>query len=186
MAIKSITNKRVVLKKEKLCGRVMKSNQYLVTVLFDNGIQKIYTRDEFFRVCELETTKIAKKQEDKSISIKDLNFKERMTLKIEDYLDRHFKKDVIVFCKYDANYLSSVRFNGYYCGYMAVSDTAVIIKFKAYIPPPAISKYLVRTKDYCHTYKFKDLSRATIDDMYIAINWLLLVGKKKQDEDRAE
>lgn len=171
-----ITGKRFCNKENGLCGKVIKSSNYLVTAKYDNGKVKVYTRFYFDRLSEITRKKPIRKELPKS-DIKD--FKKKCLSIVTKYINSHFKYDDIVI-NFTGRSLADVFINEVKCGKMKVDKNGLTITFKSHIPPPSISQFKIKSDYDLHTYYFTDLSIESISAMQTAINWLLLCGKERR------
>ena len=175
-AKKRITGKSFELKENGLCGKIIKSNEYIVKVQFNTGKLKIYTRNEFEKVAL-----VINKRPQKHIlpATEEKNFKNRCFNIIKNYINTHYKRDNILFDKVSRQTIV-VYFEGKRCGEMRIDQKRLIIKFKRPLSPPNISKYKTYVDWFGRdNYIFTDLSEETISAIKLTVNWLLLCGKEK-------
>ena len=173
---KRITGKSFIHKETGLCGRVLKSSLYLVTVKFNNKRVKTYTRPEFERVCEIIQVKKPIVVRPK-IEVED--FVNKCFVVIKNYINQHFRYDDVVF-DYKTMKKMVVYINGAKCGKINLDSMGLKITFKRPLPPPTINEYKIKTNYDEYTYLFTDLSKESISAIKLTINWLLLCGKESQ------
>lgn len=174
---KRITKKKFFMPEVEMGGTILKSDDYMVTLKFDNNKVKLMTRFEFNKRCRIIENKKRDIEEELSF-INETYFKEKMDRYIRSYLKRNFKNDEITLTHISGKKIK-VNINGNYCGKLKVSEKGVLVNFEFYIPPPEISQYLYSKDGNSYIYIFTDTRNKTKRALGVAINWLLLSGKEK-------